>query len=301
MFSPVDEAAHFAYVQSMANHLRPPQVGKDRLRPDTLELVKRARTSYWRGMPVAPVPADPRWGSAAESYEGVQGPLYYLLMAGPYRLARGHGLLSALYAVRIASVLVALLAIPLAYALARHLFPRRPEVWLGAPALLVVLQGFNGNPAAVTNDALVIPLAAGALLAFCRSARRRFDAGGGALTGLLVGLGLATKSNMIALVPIIGVAALTATAMRRVPFGRLVKWVVLAGVTAAEAVAPWVVWNLSRYGALSATKEVDAITGPFQPACPSPSTACASTWWGPPSGSGTTSWWARGWVATWSR
>lgn len=268
VFSPVDEAAHFAYVQSMGHHLRPPVVGEDRLRPDTLELVKRARTSYWRGMPVPPSPGDDRWGSAAQSYEGVQGPLYYLLMAGPYRVARPFGLLTSLYAVRIASVVLALLAVPIAYALARHLFPRRPEGWLGAPALLVVLQGFNGNLAAVTNDALVVPLAAGALLTFCRSARRRFDAGGGALTGVLVGLGLATKANMVSLVPIIGAAAVAAALVRRTPFGRLVQWVVLAGVTAAGAVAPWVVWNLARYGRLSASEEVDAITGPFQSELP---------------------------------
>lgn len=268
VFSPVDEAAHFAYVQSMGHHLRPPVVGQDRLRPETLELVKRTRTSYWRSMPVPPRPGDHRWGAAAESYEGVQGPLYYLLMAGPYRAARPFGLLSSLYAVRIASVLVALLAVPLAYALARHLFPRRPEAWLAAPALLVVLQGFNGNPAAVTNNALVVPLAAGALLVFCRSARRRFDAAGGALTGLLVGLGLATNSTMVALVPVIGVAAVAAAVARRVAFGRLLKWVALAAVTAAEAVSPWVVWNLARYGRLSASEEIDAIAGPFQPHLP---------------------------------
>ena len=79
---------------------------------------------------------------------------------------------------------------------------------------------------------------------------------------------MATKSNMLALVPIIGIAAVVAASARRVPLGRLVKWVVLAAVAAAEAVAPWVVWNLSRYGRLSASEEVDAITGPFQPDLP---------------------------------
>ena len=269
VFNPVDEAAHFAYVQSMGHQLRPPVVGQDRLRPETLELVKRVRTSYWRGMPVPPAPEDNRWGAAAESYEGVQGPLYYLLMAGPYRLFRPAGLLTSVYAVRVASVLLALLAIPLAYALARHLFPRHPDAWLGAPALLVVLQGFNGNLASVTNDALVVPLAAATLLVFCRSVRRGFDGAGGALTGLLVGLGLATKSNMVALIPLIGAAAVTVAVIRRVRWTRLARWVAFAAAAGAEAVAPWAVWNLARYGALSASEEVDRITGPLQPRVPS--------------------------------
>lgn len=265
VFNPVDEAAHFAYVEQMARDLRPPVVGEDRLGEDTLGLVKGVRTSYWRAMPLAPSPEDDRWGAVAESYEGVQGPVYYLLMALPYRLARPFGLLTSVYAVRAASVLLSLVAVPVAYALARELFPRRREVWLAAPALLVLLQGFNGNLASVTNDALVVPLAGAALLAFCRSARRGLDTFGAVVTGGLVGLGLATKSNMVALVPLVGIGAAGAALLGRAAWRRLWRWGAVAGGTAAVVVSPWVAWNVSRYGALSAAEEVDEITGPLQP------------------------------------
>ena len=268
VFNPIDEAQHYAYVESMARHLRPPVVGRDRLSPDALRLVKEVRTSYWRGMPVPPSPGDDRWGAAAESYEGVQGPLYYLLMAAPFRLSRPFGTLSSVYGVRIGTVLVSLLAVPVAYLLARELFPDRRDVWLAAPALLVLVQGFNGNLASVTNDALVVPLAGAALLAFCRSARRGFDLSGAALTGGLVGLGLATKSNMVALVPLVGVAAVAVTVVGRKSWRTLLRWVAVAGATTAAAVAPWLAWNLSRYGSPSASEEVDAITGPLQPVIP---------------------------------
>ena len=268
VFNPVDEAAHFAYVESMARDLRPPVVGEDRLSADALGLVKEARTSYWRGMPVPPSPDDDRWGAAAESYEGVQGPLYYLVMAVPFRLTRPFGVLASLYGVRVGSVVLSLLAVPLAYLLARELFPGRRQAWLAAPALLVVLQGFNGNTASVTNDALVVPLAAATLLAFARSAGRGLDRFGAALTGGLVGLGLATKSNMVALVPLIGMGAVAVAVGRRVPWQRVLSWAAVAGLAAAAAVAPWAAWNLSRYGALSASEEVDRITGPMQPDVP---------------------------------
>ena len=268
VFNPVDEGAHYAYVESMALHLRPPVVGRDRLSADTLDLVKRVRTSYWRAAPIPPSPDDERWGAVAESYEGVQGPLYYLLMAVPYRLTRSHGVLSSVYGVRVGSVLLSLLSVPLAYALARELFPRRREVWLAAPALLVFLQGFNGNLASVSNDALVVPLAGAALLAFCRSARRGFDLRGALVTGALVGLGLATKSNMVALVPLIGIGAVGVTAALRLPWARLVRWTAAVGGMAAVVVSPWLGWNLTRYGSLSPSAEVDRITGPMQPNLP---------------------------------
>ena len=268
VFNPVDEAAHFAYVESMATHLRPPVVGRDRLSPGALDLVKRVRTSYWRSAPLAPSPDDDAWGPVAESYEGVQGPLYYLLMAVPYRLTRSHGVLASVYGVRIGSVLLALASVPIAYALARELFPRCREVWLAAPALLVVLQGFNANLASVSNDALVVPLAGATLLAFCRSARRDLDLFGAAVTGGLVGLGLATKSNMVALVPLVGLGAAGAVVLGRVRWSGVVRWAVTAGATAAAVVVPWVAWNVATYGALSASEQVDMITGPMQPDFP---------------------------------
>jgi 4-amino-4-deoxy-L-arabinose transferase-like glycosyltransferase len=138
-------------------------------------------------------------GLVRESYEGVQGPAYYALMAVPYRLAHPLGVLAALYAVRLASLLLALTAVPIAYLLARELFPARKEAWLAAPALLVVLQGFNGNVSSVSNDALVVPLAGAVLLAVATARRTGLSARNAAVTGVLLGVGLCTKSQMAAL------------------------------------------------------------------------------------------------------
>ncbi|MGI8683733.1 MAG: hypothetical protein ACR2MO_01280, partial [Acidimicrobiales bacterium] len=165
VYNPIDEHAHFAYVESMATSLRPPVVGRDHLSPEALDLGKRTATAEWRSAPVAADPDDARWGLLRDSYEGVQGPTYYALMAVAYRAAHPFGVLSSLYAVRIASLLLAVGAVPIAYLLARELFPRRREAWLAAPALLVVLQGFNGNLSSVSNDALVVPLSGAVLLA----------------------------------------------------------------------------------------------------------------------------------------
>lgn len=268
VFNPIDEAPHYAYVESMATDLRPPVVGRDRLSPEAMTLLKSTATSYWRSVPFPPDPADDRWQAVAESYEGVQGPAYYALMALPWRAAQPFGALSALYAVRVATVLLALVAVPLAYLLARELFPRRREVWLAAPALLVLLQGFNANLASVTNDALVVPLAAGALLAAARVRRTGFTGWNGLATGALLGAGLATKSNMIALFPLVGVWALCVARSRRTSVTSFLRWCAAAAAGGVATAGPWLAWNLAQYGSLSADEEVDRITGPLQPDIP---------------------------------
>lgn len=268
VFNPIDEHAHFAYVESMARHLRPPVVGRDYLSPEALELAKRTRTAEWRSAPIPPSPEDERWGLVRDSYEGVQGPAYYALMAIPYRLARPFGVLTSLYAVRVATVLLSLVAVPIAYLLARELFPWRPQAWLAAPALLVLLQGFNGNLASVTNDALVVPLAGAILLAVVSCRRNGFGLRNAVLTGGLVGLGLVTKSNMLGIALLVAVGAGGIAVVRREPLARFVRWAAAGGATAAVVTLPWLAWNLANYGALSATEEVDKITGPLQPHFP---------------------------------
>ena len=268
VFNPIDEAPHFAYVESMARHLRPPVVGRDRLSPEAMQLLKGTATSYWRPVPLPPDPADRRWLAVAQSYEGVQGPAYYALAALPYRVGHLFGELAGLYAVRTTSVLLSLLGVPIAYLLARELFPERREVWLAAPALLVVLQGFNANLASVTNDALVVPVAGAVLVAAARLRDRGFTGWGGAVTGALLGLGLATKSNMIALFPLVGVWALGVARARRVPWATVLRWGAAAGCAAMVVAGPWLAWNLAQYGALSADRQVDRITGPLQPDIP---------------------------------
>lgn len=268
VFNPIDEQAHFAYVESMATTLRPPVVGRDHLSPEVLGLSKRAQTADWRSAPIPANPDDPRWGLVRESYEGVQGPAYYALMALPYRVAHPFGVLTALYAVRLASLFLALTAVPIAYLLARELFPRRGDVWLASPALLVALQGFNGNLSSVSNDALVVPLAGAVLLAVATARRTGLTTRNALVTGALLGVGFCTKSQMVALFPLVAMAAAGIAVIRRDRWARLFRWGAVAAVTSAVVSVPWLVWNLATYASLSASDEVDKITGALQPHYP---------------------------------
>lgn len=268
ILNPIDEAQHLGYVVSIAEGDGPPVVGRDLLQPEVVLLLKEPQTAWWRAVPRSLDPADPAWGAVTQQYEGVQPPAYYTLMAPVWWLASKAGLLTGVYALRLASLLLSLLAIPLTYLLARELFPRHPGAWLASPAVLVLAYGFNANLTSVTNDALVVPVGAALLLSGVRSLRAGFTWRAGAVTGALAGLALLTKPTMLGLVPTVGVLLAIALLARWTDLRAAVRWTAAAGVAAVAVFGPWLLWSLRTYGAPSPRHEVDLITGPLQPDLP---------------------------------
>ena len=268
VMSPIDEAAHADYVVSMGEHGRPPKVGRDRVDNHLLELAKESATSPWRPSPLTSDNREPNWGALSQSYEGVQPPLYYAVLAAPWKVLHGYGALTTLYILRTLTLLLALCTIPLTWLLARELFPERPEVALGATATLVLVGGFNANMATVTNDALVTPLATAALWLTARTWNRGFQFGGAALTGAAVGLAVLAKTTGLVLVPLVALGALGPLWTRGVVIRRYIAWGAQTGAVAAAVVIPWLLWNRATYHAWSASAAVDKITGPLQPPIP---------------------------------
>lgn len=268
--SPIDEVQHAAYVISVAEDGTPPVVGTDTVPREYLEIVERSRTWPVRQVPVEYRTDDPAWGAVVASYEGVQPPLYYLTLAPVYLAAEtiGAGPLATLFVLRVATVLIALTAIPFVYLLARELFPAHPAVWLAAPGLLVLVQGFNGNLAQVTNDAMVVPLAVLALLPVARAIRRGPTWWQAIALGGLLGAAQLTKATTVGLIALAAVGALIAVAVHRPRARYLVGWPLLTGAVAAVVLSPWIAWNLATYDAISAASRVEGITGPLQQTIP---------------------------------
>lgn len=264
VWNPIDEAQHYAYVESLASGHGMPVVGVDRVSVEVIQVEKVSPTFWFHYEPLQVSIDDPSWGATRESYEGggVQGPLYYALLVVPYWLSRPFGVLPSIYALRMTSVLVSLLAVPLTWLLARELFPRRPAVWVAAPALLVIVQGFNANLASITNDALVVPAAVAALIPVAR-AWRGLSLPQAAVGGALFAVAMLTKPTLITLVPMIGVVLVALVLFRREPISKVVRWSIVFGGVAFFIFLPYLAWNLATYGAVSASKEVSAITGPI--------------------------------------
>jgi len=258
--NPVDEAHHYAYVESLAHgHL--PVVGKDKVSAEVLAMIKDAPTLTFRSGPYRPTPADPQWGPVREQYEAMQPPLYYAVMVPVYWAVHPFGAVKAFYAMRVASLLLALTAVPLTWLLARRLFPSRPEVWLAGPLVLVAIQGFNANLASVSNDVLVVPLAAAVLLLLLRDWERR-TVGSAALAGVAFGAAMLAKTTAIGLGFVALFSFVLAWRQGLIGLRTLVTRMAAFGGAALLVFAPWLASNVANYSALSAAKEFERIHGP---------------------------------------
>ncbi len=256
-----DEGAHFSYEQSVATGNGIPVAGKSLNSADTLRLIKASPVAIERTMPLPPSPTL-RWGIVDEQYEGLQSPLYYLALAPVYWVGRAvGGTLGAFSALRLASLCLAVAAIPLTALLARALLPDRRAVWLLAPAVICVLQIVNVQNSYVDNDSSTIVVAALCLLALlaCRSDLR---ARRGILFGASLAVALLAKATLAALLPAI-LIAIVAYAVRRRPGIRTVAcWVAAAGGTFLVLVLPFLLFNEVEYHALSGARAAAALVKP---------------------------------------
>ncbi|HUR76452.1 MAG TPA: hypothetical protein VMZ22_00775 [Acidimicrobiales bacterium] len=264
IWSPIDEQAHYDYAQALGRQEGIPVVGETRVHRDVLAVAKASPTSAWQSVPVPADPARHEWGALAHSYEAAQPPLYYAVMAPIWRAGVALGTVAAVYVLRVASLLISLALIPLVWLLGRELFADRAEAGVGAAALTSVLSGVNGNFAIVANDGLMTVLCAGGLLAVARVMQRGFTTRRAVAVGVLVGAAVMTKLTALGLVPVVVVGGVIAARRHRDRGREVARCAAIAGGVAALIVAPWVVFNAVTYGGVTASAELDAITGSLQ-------------------------------------
>ncbi len=261
VWSPVDEMAHFAYVQSIADGHGVPVIGQDLVSDDVIVTAKSSPTAIYREQPFHASNTDPNWGPARHQYEATAAPTYYALMVVPYWLGRPFGTPGAILAIRLATLLIGLLAIPITWALARRMLPRHPPAWLVAPLLMVVANSLAFG--AVSNDSLAVVLGAASVLLLLRALGRTSRARGAVvLAGFTFGVGIATKATMLTIAPVLATVAVTWWIARRPGAAAAARTAATYAIAAVGAFAPWLVWNLSTYGAISGVGQVNGVLAP---------------------------------------
>ncbi|MEQ1884643.1 MAG: DUF2142 domain-containing protein [Bryobacteraceae bacterium] len=203
----------------------------------------------------------PRGGSLFQ-YEAQQPPLYYVLLALPYRVVWGLPVSARVLFLRLLSLALAALVLPLAWRIALGVFPTDAGA-RSAVLLLVAMPGLFVDLARVANDSLAIVCCAAVI--FCA------QQAAGACTlrpwlwlGAALGAALLAKAYALALVPMLPLAAAIAW-IRRPSSRHTTRQGSLAAFAVAMLIAGW--WYLQTWwitGSLSGEQLQAAAAGiPF--------------------------------------
>jgi len=257
LWDPIDERAHYAYVEGLAEG-RGLAVLEDPLPLSVQELAKASPTGADRSAPLAPADLGGR------QHEAAQGPLAYALLAPVHRLAGGLDPATRVLLVRVANALLTVVpAVLLTWAIAGALFPGHPSVAPLATALLVGWPALDAAGARVSNDGVVIPLVLAAVYGIARVARDGAGLRWAVLAGGGAGLAVLAKATTAAVAPVLAVAAVGALVLARAGPARAARWVAVTTACAALPVLPWLAVQHAVYGPGGAVERFNAQVGPL--------------------------------------
>lgn len=254
IFAEVDERAHLAYVQEMAEHGRIPWVGRD--------YVSWQELAIEQGTYPRPSGLNPRLlGVRGSSYEGWQPPLYYVLAAPAFLIPGDYH--DKILAVRVFDLLLLLAAVAILALLARAVFEGRWRVPYCLALSTILWPGVIVRAITVSNAALELPLVALYVLvlwnATLKPRVRSLIAAGG-----LLGLCVLTQLTLVCLAVLLIVPLAKSLRERCDRLG--LGTVMLAVALPVMLMVPWLASNESRYGALTASSLVERLTGSYGPA-----------------------------------
>jgi len=193
--------------------------------------------------------ALPIFDAGLQGYEAHQPPLYYALAAPAYWLAAGHGQAAAMYAVRVVSALIGAGVIYVLFLVGRCVFPDVGSAQVATAAVGAFVPMHVALFAAVSNDGLLVLFATLVLYLSLRAVGEGLSPGRAALLGVVLGLGLLTKT---AILPFAAVALVAVVVGMRRAEGLV--WVVVGkrlGLLVGAAVLLsgwWLVRNVALYG-----------------------------------------------------
>ena len=235
-----DEPAHFNYVRDIAEGRGLPVLQPGDYDQQAIEALTAARFGA---------------GGSVDGlrYEGHQPPLYYLLAAVVVRAGNGLPSERQVMAVRLLSIVLGLALLGVTYGAVARLYPDQPWLRLGVLGLVGLLPQHVAMLAAVNNDVLAEALVAAVLLCSLLLASV-ISARLAAVTGVLLGLALITKTTAYGVALLPGLALYLAARAPGMPKAALLpllpllqRWLVVYGV-ALFISAPWFLSNLAVYG-----------------------------------------------------
>ena len=258
-----DEPAHFEYVQYLATNHQVPATGDlpdwsksfpYEIQCSTKNLGFRSNAEFYTEPPWGPDPgacrqrhdAAARVPQSSVSQAGDYSPFYYALALPLWEAAGSAPVETRLHAVRLLSVLLGVVATAFAYLAAVEIFGRR--LWLAeaATALFALNPIESQQTAIVSNDALLLALAAATAWRLLAALKGPLRAGDAIWLGALIGAAFWAKPQgafLVAGLP----PVLLAARLRGESWGAIIRWTslvaLLAGALAAAEVGGGILWR----------------------------------------------------------
>ncbi len=233
-----DEPAHYNYVRHLVEEQALPELRPGDYPAEYLEEIKAAR--FPTEMPIEPI-----------RYESHQPPLYYLLAAPVFALARALGMETPLLPLRLFSVALGLVSIAAGYAALRVALPEHPQLAWGAAAFAATLPMHVAMTGVVNNDVLVELVLALVAWQILITEREGWSDRRAVVLGVLVGLAFLTKLQAYVAAGLVALGwALEARRSWAAGQGLgapIRRGLLMAGVALALTL-PWLARNMAVYG-----------------------------------------------------
>ena len=251
-----DEAAHYSYVQSVAEDHRLPLLGADLISPQA--------EAIYEGTYPAPGQVDRRdRGLGGYSYEAFQPPLTYVV-AAPVFLAGGSNYVLKLRLLRLFGLALLFAAAWLLWCLVRAASRpgEDPEARFALALTVFLWSGVVLRTVTFSNAGLEFVLGVGITLVLWLAWQRR-SPGLMVLAGFLFGVGLLTRLTIVTFLPGLLVALWVLLRDPAIP-GRT-RALTALGVLGIPVlmIAPWLASNLDRYGSLTGSSVVRQMQEPY--------------------------------------
>jgi 4-amino-4-deoxy-L-arabinose transferase-like glycosyltransferase len=213
-FQSIDEPAHFAYTQQLAENESLPTSSEFGFSPEEFTTLIDVHQTKIHGRPAVRAISTaaeqrvleedtsqrlPRFGNGGAGGAASGPPLYYLLEVLPYGLGSSGSVLDRLELMRLFSALMGGITALFVFLFVREALPSEPWAWTvgGLGAALAPELGYMSG--ALNPDALLFAVSAAIFYCLARAFRRGLTLGLAATIGGLMAAGLLTKVNFIGL------------------------------------------------------------------------------------------------------
>ena len=232
-----DEPAHYNYIAHLAENYSFPILQMGDYPHEYLEEIKAAK--FPDHMSIAPI-----------RYESYQPPLYYLLAAIVYKATGSLALNQQVVFLRLFSVALGCLLLLVAYRLVKEVFPSDEVLALATTAFVATVPMHIAMTAAINNDTLAeLILSLLLLLAIKRLKDNIAPWRYTLLGGILLGLGLLTKTTVYPAILFIAMAEVARWRLKRMDGNRF-SWFPFVSLLALSTLSSfwWFLRNVLAYG-----------------------------------------------------